>query len=218
MGFFFVFLFFAMFAMYSVVGVAVILIITIVFIATFLLVYAVCSIFYYLIGKEAGFDQPWVAFLPGGKNYIAFTIPHREFNMGFFSTPNRKLMFWIWFAADAVLCILGAIGFLYIIVEMESINKYFSSLTYAILPEHILPFIMMGLILYFLLVYFAVRTLFHWRKNYDLLKTYNYNKTAVIVPLLNIICPLVMMVFPIFLAGRLPEYGADGYYPLENYN
>lgn len=216
MGFFFLFLFIIFFGFFAIAYAAIFIVISIVVLIAFLLVYAVCSIFYYIIGKEAGFDQPWVAFIPGGKNYIAFTIPHREFNMGIFSTPNRQLMFWIWFVADVVLCILGAIGLLYVMVEMENINQFFSSLTYATLSEHILLFIMMGLILYFSLVYFAVRTLFHWRKNYDLLKTYNYNKTAVIVPLLNIICPLVMMFFPIFLAGRLPEYGADGYYPVEN--
>ncbi len=83
----------------------------------FFLASIICSIFYYIMGKEAGFDLPWIAFFPGGKNYIAFTIPHREFNLGFFSTFNRKLIFWIWFATEILVYLISAVGSVYIFLS-----------------------------------------------------------------------------------------------------
>lgn len=180
-----------------------------------LFAYIVCSIFYYLIGRDAGFELPWIAFFPGGKNYIAFTIPHREFNMGIFSTFNRKLVFWIWFAAETLVYLLCAGGLIYIFVEQNHIAEYFINFTPSMLTDNMAEIIIAVIFICFLILYFILRSPIHWRKNYDLLKTYGYSKAAIIIPSLNIICPLVMMVFPLFLAGRLPEYGADGYYPLE---
>lgn len=179
------------------------------------LFYIVSSTFYYVMGKEAGFDLPWIAFFPFGKNYISFTIPHREFKLGAFSTLNRRLVFWIWFAAEILVYLLCTGGFLYIFLEMEHIAKYFMEYTPSMLTDDLPKIIIAIVFAAFLLTYYIIRSVIHWRKNYDLLKTYGYNKAAVIVPTLNLLCPLVMMIFPLALAGRLPEYGADGYYPLE---
>lgn len=183
----------------------------------FFLASIICSIFYYIMGKEAGFDLPWIAFFPGGKNYIAFTIPHREFNLGIFSTFNRKLIFWIWFAAEISVYLISAVGSVYIFFQSDYIVEYFTEFTPS-MPSFPPAVLIIAIILViFLLAYFIARSVIHWRKNYDLLKTYGYNKTAIIVSTLNIFCPLIMMVFAIVLAGRLPEYGADGYYPVEEY-
>ncbi len=182
-----------------------------------LFAYTICSIFYYIMGKEAGFDLPWIAFFPGGKNYIAFTIPHREFNVGIFSTFNRKLIFWIWFVAEVLVYLISAVGSVYIFFESDYIVEYFTEFTSSMSSFPPTVLIIAIILITFLLAYFIARSVIHWRKNYDLLKTYGYNKAAVIVPTLNLLCPLVMMVFPLALAGRLPEYGADGYYPVEEY-
>lgn len=182
-----------------------------------LFAYTICSIFYYIMGKEAGFDLPWIAFFPGGKNYIAFTIPHREFNVGIFSTFNRKLIFWIWFVAEVLVYLISAVGSVYIFFESDYIVEYFAEFTPSMSSFPPTVLIIAIILITFLLAYFIARSVIHWRKNYDLLKTYGYNKAAVIVPTLNLLCPLVMMVFPLALAGRLPEYGADGYYPVEEY-
>ena len=215
MGFFFAIFFFAILAVYSVVGAIALFIIIIAITLTLLLIHSVCSIFYYLIGRDAGFDQPWVAFLPGGKNYIAFTIPHREFHMGLFSTYNRRLVYWIWFGAEILIYFLSAAYIFYMIMEGVPVTDFFTSFSPNLLKENLTPVLITVIFAYLVSIYYIIRTLIHWRKNYDLIETYNYGAAAVIIPLLNIVCPLIMMFFPAFLAGHLPEYGADGYYPLE---
>lgn len=214
LGVIFMILFFLGFWMY---GALIIMAMACFFLFGMLFAYTICSIFYYIMGKEAGFDLPWIAFFPGGKNYIAFTIPHREFNLGIFSTFNRKLIFWIWFVAEVLVYLISAVGSVYIFFESDYIVEYFAEFTPSMSSFPPTVLIIAIILVIFLLAYFIARSVIHWRKNYDLLKTYGYNKTAIIVPTLNVFCPLIMMVFAIVLAGRLPEYGADGYYPVEEY-
>ena len=53
----------------------------------------IVSIFYYKMAKNAGCRNAWIAFLPFGKNYLAFVLPHREYNIGLIKTKNRKRVF-----------------------------------------------------------------------------------------------------------------------------
>ena len=61
-----------------------------------LFTYLLKTLPYFFMGKNAGFKYPWVAFVPAGRQYIAMTIPHCQYNLGLFKTDNRKMVYWIW--------------------------------------------------------------------------------------------------------------------------
>lgn len=172
----------------------------------------VVSIFYYKMGKNAGCKNAWIAFLPFGKNYLAFALPHREYNIGLIKTKRRKRVFWTSAVMDfitySVMGLYAAALFAYAKLAFN-----YDAAQYGLEPGA--PSTFYILLIVFLLVggvVFILRSIVHWRKNYDLLKTYQYDQFAVWGALLNIICPLVMVIMPMIMAGRAPEYGLKNYY------
>lgn len=174
--------------------------------------YVFTSLFYFLMGQQAGCELAWLAFIPFGKSYLGLTLPHREFNLGLFKTKYRKRVFWGWFIAEIFVGIVTTILSLILLVYGMSIADYSLAEPFSVLLEK--PIFWILWLTSFLLSGFAllIRTLFHWRKNYDLLKTYDFNKLALPMSILNVFCPLVMIVFSILMAGRAPEYGSENYY------
>lgn len=174
--------------------------------------YVFTSLFYFLMGQQAGCELAWLAFIPFGKSYLGLTLTHREFNLGLFKTKYRKRVFWGWFIAEICVGIVTTILSLILLVYGMSIADYSLAEPFSVLLEN--PIFWILWLTSFLLSGFAllIRTLFHWRKNYDLLKTYDFNKLALPMSILNVFCPLVMIVFSILMAGRAPEYGSENYY------
>lgn len=175
-------------------------------------VYIVISIFYFLMGKQAGCDVAWMAFFPFGKNYLAFTIPHREYNLGIFKTKYRKRVFWIWFASE--LCVYLITGVLSLILITYSINNadYDAAQPFMPLLQEPLFIILFIASLLFGGLFLIIKSIVHWRKNYDLLITYEFHDLALPVSILNIFCPLIMIIFASIMAGRAPDYGSENYY------
>lgn len=179
--------------------------------------YLVTAIPFYMIAKNCYFDHPWVTLLPMGKNYIAFTLPFNEYNLGFFETKNRKLIYWLWFGAEIIMYIIFVVmGFFLLPVlfvdtgtPTSATGEFFMSDGYRITASiiaSVITFIML-----------AIRTVVHWRKNYDLLKAYGFDEHAMWAPLANIACPLVMVVFSYILINQEPINGGYGYY-MEDYD
>lgn len=181
-------------------------------IAVTIMINVVTAIPYYILGKNAGFNYSWVAFLPTGKDYIAFTIPHCQYNLGIFKTNNRKLIFWIWFGFEVLAYIVKVIGSAIIIMATLYFMDYYASSmdeeTMTNLTTIIIRIISYG----FSAILFVVRGIIHWRKNYDLLKAYDLEQHAMWASIANVFCPLVMFIFSFILVGRSPEYGDGGYY------
>ena len=179
--------------------------------------YLVTAIPFYMIAKNCYFDHPWVTLLPMGKNYIAFTLPFSEYNLGFFETKNRKLIYWIWFSAEILMYIIFAVMAFFLSpilirdvgIPSSSTGKFFMS------DEYQIAAITLAAGVSFLML--ATRCVVHWRKNYDLLKAYGFDEHAMWAPLANIACPLVMVVFSYILINQEPINGGYGYY-MEDYD
>ena len=45
--------------------------------------------------KTAGYDKPWLAFIPIAQTYLEYVLPRRRFKVIFFDTHDRKQMAWI---------------------------------------------------------------------------------------------------------------------------
>ncbi len=172
----------------------------------------IVSVFYYKMAKIAGCKNGWIAFLPLGKNYLAFALPHREYNIGILKTKHRKRIFWLSSIAELIVNFVMGFGWAIIYAYV----KLCSQDTGVMLDTELFdsPFFLVLFIVLLLsgIVAFVLRSIVHGRKNYDLLKTYGYGSFAVWGALLNVICPLVMLIMPVFMAGRVPDYGVGNYY------
>ena len=164
------------------------------------------------MAKKAGYKKAWIAFLPYVKSYLTFTIPHREYNLGIFKTKRRKRVFWISFVAELAVHLITGVSAAVLFIYAQSIIGSNTTQPFAEIWSE--PVLVILYIISFLLggIVFILRSIVYWRKNYDLLKTYGYGQFAVWGALLNVICPLVMVIMPILMAGRAPDYGLNNYY------
>lgn len=189
-----------------------------------LLIHVIKALPYFFMGKNAGFKHSWIAFVPAGRQYIAMTIPHCQYKLGFLKTDNRKSVYWIWFGFETVFTILYAVAsvaFYYVEVyyaQTLGYTDYYTSYGTSAITSDVstISIITRALLLSIFLLRMAVRGVIQWRMNYDLLRAYDMNTHAKWAPAVNIICPPVMLVFAYILMSRSPEYGSDGYYPLED--
>lgn len=189
-----------------------------------LFIHVIKTMPYFFMGKNAGFKHSWVAFVPAGRQYIAMTIPHCQYNLGLLKTDNRKSVYWVWFGFETVFTILYAIAsvaFYYVelyYAQTIDYTDYYTSYSASTTTSDVSTITIVTRVLLFsiFLLRMAVRGVIQWRMYYDLLNAYEMNTHAKWAPAVNIICPLVMLVFAYILMSRPPEYGSDGYYPLED--
>lgn len=172
----------------------------------------IVSVFYFKMAKNAGYRKAWIAFLPFGKNYLAFTLPRHEYNIGLFKTKHRKRIFWISLIAELMAGFMIGFGWAVVYTYVNLGSSDYSTLHELNLFESPVFLIIFIVLLLSGIVFFVLRSIIHWRKNYDLLKTYGYNQIAVWGALLNVVCPPVMVIMPILMAGRTPDYGLNKYY------
>ena len=169
-------------------------------ICIFLLVwYIAIAIPYFIMGRKAGYRHAWIAFLPLGKIYLALKLPHRDFKILWFRSKQRMYLF-------TTLIVVGIVC--HVISFPFRMLLFFPSQSPIddILPSLILIMALIGL------AFYVVYAFITRRMNYDLLKTYKLEKHVVWAPIVNIFCPLVMVVFSFIIMNREPEYGFGEFY------
>ncbi len=172
--------------------------------------YLITAIPFFIIAKNCDFHSPWIAFLPMCKDYIAFTLPFNEYRLGFIRIKHRGIIFW-------PLLIFKLLGFVlffiwYINVTIVKLLSVPTPETEGVLQSDIHSIIASVVFAIISFLIFALRSLIHWRKNYDLLKAYGMDQHAIWAPLVNIICPLVMVIFSYIIMNKEPINGGWGYY------
>lgn len=138
----------------------------------------------YKMAKNAGYDKPWLVFIPYGKTYISFILPLDEYNyFEMFKTYNRSTAFWIYFSLD-----------------------FFSGIIKSILG--MVPFF--GI---FLTLFFEVgKNLMHYGEYRDLLKTYGQKKETGWIAGIGVFFPVVYWVFLYLRCKNEPEFGFHNFY------
>ena len=168
--------------------------------------YLVTAIPYFIMARTCEYHAPWIVFIPMCKDYIAFTLPFNEYQLGFIKIKHRSIVFWPLLIFKLLGLVLFFIWYIYVtIVKLLSVpapetEGVFQSDIYSIVFA----------VISFLI--FALLSLIHWRKNYDLLKAYGMDQHAIWAPLVNIICPLVMVIFSYIIMNKEPINGGWGYY------
>lgn len=174
---------------------------------------------YFFLGKHAGFNHSWIAFLPTGRDYIAFTIPHKKYDNGIIQTRKRKIVFWIYFAYKLIRIPLYNLirniqvypFFLFSVYMSPQSHNISTLIDNGTIDDRVILLFYIQLFLVFLLD-FLIRSFFNWRKYYDLLVTYDFKQHAVWASILGCFFPPLMFVFTCIMMDRSPDYGCDGYY------
>ena len=161
--------------------------------------YLVKAIPCYSMADKAGYDKPWIAFLPFGAEFIMCILPYKEFKL-FGSKSSfaydRTRVFWLYFACMAVPALAGVI--LYICLMIPYVN-----IIAGIVSS--LGSLLLGAIGIFAMV---LRVFI----NMDLIATYESNDIAIAIAIVSVFVPIVMIVMLFIMMGKEPEYGFGNYY------
>ncbi|MBQ3515607.1 MAG: hypothetical protein IJA29_00140 [Lachnospiraceae bacterium] len=168
--------------------------------------YLVTAIPYFIMARTCEYHAPWIVFIPMCKDYIAFTLPFNEYRLGFIKIKHRSIVFW----SLLIFKLLGFVSFFirYIYVFLIKPFSIPAPETEGVFQSDIYSIVFA--VISFLI--FALLSLIHWRKNYDLLKAYGMDQHAIWAPLVNIICPLIMVIFSYIIMNKEPINGGWGYY------
>lgn len=175
--------------------------------------YMMKAITLYNLAFKAGYNKPWLAFIPIADNYLEAILPMKEFRfLGFYKDYDRGKAFWVLLLTFAVLPIgtrilLGVIyGVFAVFLVVLSLLPFGSVITLAISGAY-----------YFirLIVALTIRVgkiIFKTIIRVDLLDLY-INETD--AKMLGIISMFVMGMYPIVLLSivkKEPKFGFNNYY------
>ncbi|MBQ2184047.1 MAG: hypothetical protein II399_05370 [Lachnospiraceae bacterium] len=137
----------------------------------------------YRHAKTAGYDKPWLAFIPFAQTYLEYVLPRRRFKALFIDTHEREKV--------ALIVILVSTFGTSVIAGLNLIPAF-------------------GQILDLALTLFLVAM--NWRKMYDYLCTFVDEKDAMTFSVIGVFVPIVYAVYLIVIREKEPEYGAGNYY------
>lgn len=137
----------------------------------------------YRHAKTAGYDKPWLAFIPFAQTYLEYVLPRRRFKALFIDTHEREKV--------ALIVILVSTFGTSVIAGLNLIPAF-------------------GQILDLALTLFLVAM--NWRKMYDYLCTFVDEKDAMTFSVIGVFVPIVYAVYLIVIREKEPEYGEGNYY------
>jgi hypothetical protein len=141
----------------------------------------------FIMARHAGFRYPWIAFVPYGSYYLEFVLPIREYNIfNWIKTDRRETIAWVYIGNDVLGWIIS-----FVISMFPFIGKL-GNLAYKL----------------FFIVY-------KWRRIYDLLKTFRFNKSAMTLSIFSVICKPLYVILLFTMCDKEPDYGWGRYdFPL----
>lgn len=173
---------------------------------------------YFIMARKAGSDHAWLAFIPYGQQYVAMTLPHREFNIfNKFKTNNRKKAFWAYIIISAITVVINTI--------MDALEMVQKEIEIALDTSNAGAGLLAGLLVVLLvsLVCLAVslaatfaNCMIKWRTWYDILNTYKMEQHAMWASIVSLFFPIIMVVFSYIIMNTEPDYGFGNYYVTED--
>lgn len=165
----------------------IILIFTISLILNFVFYRIMRPIALFIIARHAGFRYPWIAFVPYGSYYLEFVLPIREYNVfNWIKTDRRETIAWVYIGNDVLGWIVS------FVISMIPFLGKLGNLAYKL----------------FFIVY-------KWRRIYDLLKTFRFNKSAMTLSIFSVMCKPLYVILLFTMCDKEPDYGWGRYdFPL----
>lgn len=165
----------------------IILIFTISLILNFVFYRIMRPIALFIMARHAGFRYPWIAFVPYGSYYLEFVLPIREYNVfNWIKTDRRETIAWVYIGNDVLGWIVS------FVISMIPFLGKLGNLAYKL----------------FFIVY-------KWRRIYDLLKTYRFNKSAMTLSIFSVMCKPLYVILLFTMCDKEPDYGWGRYdFPL----
>ena len=133
----------------------------------------------FIMARHAGFRHAWVAFVPYGTYYLEFVLPIREFNVfNWVKTDKRETIAWAYIGNDFLKPIISSI--LSMIPLLSTILQWAYSLFFEF---------------------------WKWRKIYDLLITFGFQKSAMAWSILATLYKPLYVVLLFIMCDKEPNYG-----------
>lgn len=182
-----------------------------IFIISFLFLaidYFLLSFALYRCANNAGYDKPWLAFIPYARHHITVNIPIKKFSFaGVYETYDKKkvlLWYFIMMFSPMILSILNSAlsGIFFVLLIIPIIGNIISVLIYMI-------------IFVIALAVGVCRMIFYWAIKNDLMETYKMptgGRVAVNICSTIFYMPFVFSITMIVLSGKEPVFGYNNYY------
>lgn len=133
----------------------------------------------FIMARHAGYPYAWIAFIPYGAYFLEFVLPIREFNvLNCVKTDKRETIAWIYIGNELFGGIVSAI------IKCIPLLGQVADWAYSL--------------------FFVV---WKWRKIYDLLKTFGFNKSAMTWAILGTLWKPLYVVLLFFMCDKEPDYG-----------
>lgn len=150
-------------------------------------IWIVQEIPFYKMAKNQGMSNAWLAFIPYGNFWVQLKLSPREFNLfNWIRWDDRAKAFWAMLIATGIYIVLLVPVVLLLMVPVIGILIYIVYIFAYVVFEY-------GII---------------WRMNYDILITYGMEQNAMLLSILNIFCPIIMIVCSYMIMNREPNYNA----------
>ena len=138
----------------------------------------------YKMSKNAGFNYPWLSFIPIAQVFVEFLLPRRKFELLFIKSNDRKMMAVI----TLPLSYPGLLGSLFANV-VPVLGQIIAAL---------IPFVALAM---------------NWRKKYDLLITFYHEKEmSIILSVFCTLSPTAYAIILMTMMNKMPDYGPGNYY------
>lgn len=154
----------------------------------------------YIMAFKAGYDKPWLAFIPIAQNYVVSILPSKQFSyLGLFKSYERGKTYWIMWAAVSLAPFV--LSMLLAGLSVVPLVGYLASMFASLLT---------GVIRIARRIFFAIL-------NIDLFEMYKLEQSvSIILGILSILVPVSKPIIYLVLCKKEPEYGYDNFYnPIE---
>lgn len=161
-------------------------IVALIFVPLFILMfisYILPAIALYKMAQTAGYDKPWLAFIPFAQTYLMYVLPRVRFKVLFINTHKRDMI--------ALITILVSVFGSGVIASLNFIPGF-------------------GQILDVCLAVFLTAMAF--RARYDIISTFADEETAMPISIISIFVPLVFLIYLLVIRNNKPNYGEGNYF------
>lgn len=149
--------------------------------------------------------------IPFTRNYILLKLSRREFSLfNLFHIKKRTSVYWarlLSFAGMPIFYVL--VFFLYCFttgIAVSILIVLHPDLNSGIIEVPAVDFVFKGIAIAGTLIYLLFIALTNWRINYDILITYGMQKHAMWASVLNVFCPIIMIIFSYLIMNKSPNY------------
>ena len=142
------------------------------------------------MAQKAGYNKPWLAFVPFAQVYLEFILPRRRYKALFIHTHKRGLMSLITILLVYIIPFFAVNVMAYFHVPYIWVRFFGICISVCVLP-------------------------IYWRKRYDILYTFGDKGSALPISIISLWIPVLYAVFLFINMNKAPDYGEGNFYNVD---